>query len=163
MRNKTEYKVPSPHPSLPPRLSFTCDSPPCAPKLCRGTGNGACSQLITLSLPVPPPHTFPLLNCEVLSMGHSPSNLMWVLPTVCSFSRTAPVWAHCSITGDARKPAPERAALHSITGTAWSLLLHGFSMGCRVAICTTIVFTMGCRGISAPGPGAPSPPPSSLI
>ena len=36
------------------------------------------------------------------------------------------------------------------------------SMGCRGTACLTMVFTMGCRGISAPAPGAPPPPPSSL-
>ncbi|KAM9590855.1 uncharacterized protein ACIBXB_005903 [Morphnus guianensis] len=36
-------------------------------------------------------------------------------------------------------------------------------MGCRGTACLTMVFTTGCRGISAPAPGAPPPPPSSLI
>lgn len=36
------------------------------------------------------------------------------------------------------------------------------SMGCCVGICSTMVFPLGCLGISAPLPGAPPPPPSSL-
>lgn len=40
VRNKTKYKMPPPHPSLPPRPSFTHDSPTCGPKKCRGLGMG---------------------------------------------------------------------------------------------------------------------------
>lgn len=36
------------------------------------------------------------------------------------------------------------------------------SMGCRGTIFITTVFTMGCRGISAPELGPPPPPPSLL-
>ncbi|XP_049649850.1 uncharacterized protein LOC126035357 [Accipiter gentilis] len=36
------------------------------------------------------------------------------------------------------------------------------SMDCRGTACLTMVFTTGCRGISALVPGAPPPPPSSL-
>jgi len=35
-------------------------------------------------------------------------------------------------------------------------------MGYRGTACLTMVFSMGCRGISALAPGAPSAPPSSL-
>ncbi|KAK4813314.1 hypothetical protein QYF61_023989 [Mycteria americana] len=54
----------------------------------------------------------------------------------------------------------------------WRGVLHGLqwrsappwtSMGCRGTACFTMVFTRGCRGISASVPGAPPPPPSSLI
>jgi len=36
------------------------------------------------------------------------------------------------------------------------------SVGCRGTACLTVVFTTGCRGISAAAPGAPPSPPSSL-
>jgi len=36
------------------------------------------------------------------------------------------------------------------------------SMGCGGTACLTMVFSTGSRGISAPAPGAPRPPPSSL-
>ncbi|KAK4818181.1 hypothetical protein QYF61_007819 [Mycteria americana] len=49
--------------------------------------------------------------------------------------------------------------LHGLQGDICSTInLHGL----RGTACLTMVFTRGCRGISAPAPGAPPPPPSSL-
>ena len=39
---------------------------------------------------------------------------------------------------------------------------HPSSIHCRGTACFTMAFTTGCRGISAPAPGAPPPPPSAL-
>ena len=49
----------------------------------------------------------------------------------------------------------------SSTGCRWISAPPWTSMGCRGTACLTMVFTMGCRGISALVPGAPPPPPSS--
>jgi len=49
------------------------------------------------------------------------------------------------------------------TGCRWISAPLWTSMDCRGTACLTVVFIMGCRGkISAPVPGAPPPPPSSL-
>jgi len=48
------------------------------------------------------------------------------------------------------------------TGCRWRSAPPWTSMGCRGTACLTMVFSTGCRGISAPAPGAPPPPPSSL-
>jgi len=48
------------------------------------------------------------------------------------------------------------------TGCRWRSAPLWTSMDCRGTACLTMVFSMGCRGISAPVPGSPPPPPSSL-
>jgi len=50
---------------------------------------------------------------------------------------------------------PPQAAVW-ISAPKWS------SMGCRRTTCVTMVFSMGCRGISSMVPGILPPPPSSL-
>ena len=50
----------------------------------------------------------------------------------------------------------------SSTGCRWMSAPPWTSMGCRGTACLTVVFIVGCKGISAPAPGAPPPPPSSL-
>lgn len=57
------------------------------------------------------------------------------------------------------QPAPVWV-LHGCRWISASLLS---SVGYRETACITIVFITGCRGISAPAPGAPLPPPSSPI
>jgi len=48
------------------------------------------------------------------------------------------------------------------TDCMWISAPPSTSMGCRGTACLTMVFIMGCRGISASAPGVPPPPPSSL-
>ena len=50
----------------------------------------------------------------------------------------------------------------SSRGYRWASFPPWTSLGCRGTACLTMVFTTGCRGISAPAPGASPPPPSSL-
>jgi len=146
----------------------------------------------TLSLPLLPPqgrthHTTPApawgsshgrqssMNCSSISPCHEVQSLR-------DCSSMGPPWGH--------KPAPPWAPLS--TGPARSLLQHGLPMvsqprlgilllwhgvvpGLQVGICSTVdlhglwgtacltmVFSTGCREISALVPGAPPPPPSAL-
>ena len=72
----------------------------------------------------------------------------------------------CSSTGFPRGHsllwASTCSGVGSSTGCRWISAPPWTSMGCRGTACLTMVFPMGCRGISAPAPGAPPPPPSSL-
>jgi len=76
-----------------------------------------------------------------------------------------------------QEPAPAQAS-HGVTASFGCTHLHccGVLHGLWVEICSsvglhglqgtaclTIVCSMGCKGISAPAPGAPPPPPSALI
>ena len=112
-------------------------------------------------------------------MGCSSSRTapLWLLSTGCSPSGT-----YCSSAGHpqatvlARKPDPVCAPLHgpqlpgdcSSMGSPWAAVpfraslpaLVGSSMGCRNIAYMAVVFSMGCKGISAPVPGVPPPPPS---
>ncbi|KAM9590844.1 uncharacterized protein ACIBXB_005893 [Morphnus guianensis] len=57
---------------------------------------------------------------------------------------------------------PTCSGVGSSTGCRWISAPPRTSMDCRGTACLTMVFTTGCRGISALAPGAPPPPPSSL-
>jgi len=104
-----------------------------------------------------------LLQCESFSQAAvlqkllQRGSLLWgaVLQ-----EQTAPVWASHQATAFFRHPpAPT-------WGPPWAaggyLLHHGPPWAAGVTICLTVVFSTGCRGISAPVPGAPPPPSSSL-
>jgi len=54
------------------------------------------------------------------------------------------------------------SSMGSYVGYRWISAPPWNSMDCRATVCFTMVFSTGCRGISAPAPGAPPPPPSSL-
>jgi len=63
-------------------------------------------------------------------------------------------------TGSCKHPCalarcPQRAACGCVP--PWT------SMGYRGTACLTMVFSTGCKGISAPVPGAPPPPPSLTL
>ena len=77
-----------------------------------------------------------------------------------SCQEPAPAWAFHRVTASfGHPPAPAWGPPQAAGG----YLLHCKpSMGCRGTACLTMVFTTGCRGISALAPGAPPPPPSSL-
>jgi len=51
---------------------------------------------------------------------------------------------------------PQLRAAEWTSGPLWT------SMGFKGSACLTMVFSTGCRGISAPAPGAPPPSPSAL-
>ncbi|KAK4825641.1 hypothetical protein QYF61_001426, partial [Mycteria americana] len=102
----------------------------------------------------------------------------WVSNGVTSpASKPAPAWASlsmgsrvlpgaCSIAGFPRGhslfQASTCSSMEFSTCCNWIPPPPWTSMGCRGTACLTMVFTMGCRGISALVPGAPPPPPSSL-
>jgi len=177
MRNTTKSQNTFP-PPLPFFLGSTSllDSRPPPPEQCRGTENGGCGQLIpcylcrSLSPPAPvwrpshgrqsstncpsvrPLHRARSVRNRLLQHGYPmgsqalPANLLLrglLSPRVCRS------WL--------QEPAPGWAP-HGIHPTAW-----GPSIGCRGSGCLTMAFITGCRGVSAPVPGAPPPPPSSLI
>ena len=87
--------------------------------------------------------------------------------------QTAPAWVPHGVTSPASKPASVWAPLSPrvLPGACSSVgfpqghsLLRastcsgmGSSMGCRGTACLTMVFTMGCRRISAPAPEVPPP------
>jgi len=50
-----------------------------------------------------------------------------------------------------------------LLGCRWISVPLQISMSCRAKACLAMVFSMGCRGISAPMPGAPPPPPPSSL
>jgi len=56
---------------------------------------------------------------------------------------------------------PSAAAWGPPQAAGWISAPPWTSVSCRGTSCITIVFTMGCRRIAAPVPGAPRPPPSS--
>ncbi|KAM9591150.1 uncharacterized protein ACIBXB_006064 isoform 2-T2 [Morphnus guianensis] len=72
----------------------------------------------------------------------------------------------CSSAGSPRGHSllrePTCSGVGSSTGCRWRSAPPWTSLDCRGTACLTMVFTMGCRGISALVPGAPPPPPSSL-
>ena len=103
--------------------------------------------------------------------------------------QTAPAWVPQGVTSPASKPPTAWAPLHGATGPGRSLHPHRLftplgtstcsgvessmgcrwvsaplwaSMGCRGTAWLTMVLATGCRGTSAPAPGAPLPPPSAL-
>jgi len=119
------------------------------------------------------------MNC----FGVSPFHLSFPQCTVFQ-EETAPVWIPHGFTSPASKPGPVQASLSKgsrvLPGACSSAdfpqghkLFQTFppalarapplrnSMGCRRATCITVVFSVGCRGFSAPMSGAPPPPPSS--
>ncbi|KAK4826739.1 LOW QUALITY PROTEIN: hypothetical protein QYF61_010992 [Mycteria americana] len=55
------------------------------------------------------------------------------------------------------------SSVGSSMGCRWIPAPPLTSMGCRGTACLTMVFTTGCRGISAPAPGAPPPPSLALM
>jgi len=71
-----------------------------------------------------------------------------------------------------QEPAPSRghslpwastcSSVRSSMGCKWISAPLWTSIDCRRTACLTMVFSTGCRGISAPAPGAPPPPPSAL-
>ena len=78
-----------------------------------------------------------------------------------SCQEPAPAWASHRVTASFGHP-PALAWGPLSRGCRWISAPLWTSMGCRGTACLTMVFPMGCRGISAPAPGAPPPPPSSL-
>ncbi|KAM9590949.1 uncharacterized protein ACIBXB_005997 [Morphnus guianensis] len=102
----------------------------------------------------------------------------WVPHGVTSPARKpAPAWAPlstdpqflpeaCSSVGFPRGHSllqePTCSSVGSSLGCRWISAPLWTCMDCRGTACLTMVFTTGCRGISAPAPGAPPPPPSSL-
>ena len=55
------------------------------------------------------------------------------------------------------------SGLGSSMGSRWRSAPLWTFMGCWGTACLTMVFSMGCRGISAPAPGAPPPRPFSSL
>jgi len=72
-----------------------------------------------------------------------------------------PAWTLHGITASFKVHPPDPTWSPS-RATEWISAPLLISMGYRGTICITIVFTMGCRGISALAPGAHPPPLSSL-
>jgi len=74
-----------------------------------------------------------------------------------SWQEPAPAWAYCRVTASFGHihllwdGVPSR-------GCRWKS-----SVDFRGTACFTMAFTTGCRGISAPVPGAPAPPPSLIL
>jgi len=104
--------------------------------------------------------------------------LAWVPCGVTSpASKPAPVWAPLS-TGPQVLPgacssagspwghsifwASPCSGVGSSPGCGWRSVPLWTSMDCRETTCLTMVCSMGCRGTSAPAPGAPPLPPSVL-
>jgi len=58
--------------------------------------------------------------------------------------------------------ASTRSSMGSSVGCRWISAPPWTSMGYRGTTCLTMVFSRGCRGISALAPGAPPPSPSLL-
>jgi len=92
-------------------------------------------------------------------------------------SNPAPAWAPlsmgphippgaCSFTGSPQGHsllwASTYSGVASSTGCRWVSAPLLTSMGCRGTACLTMVCSTGFRGTSAPEPGAPPHPPSSL-
>jgi len=77
-----------------------------------------------------------------------------------SWQEPAPAQASHWVTASFGHPP----ALHGVPsiGYRWGSAPSWRSMGCRYTACLTKVCSMGCRGMSAPAPGAPPPPPSTL-
>ena len=151
----------SPAPAWDPthgRQSFTnfsnqllptgCRSSQCAPVWVLSMG---CSPSGTDCFSIGHPQGSRVLPEDLLQHGSSPRGHMF-------FQEPVPVRALHRVTASfgAHPPAPARCpprAAGWISAPPWT------SMCCRGTTCITMVFIMGCRGISAPAPGAP---PSSL-
>ena len=120
-----------------------------------------------------------LLQCGSLLQAavlQAQTALAWVPHGVTSpASKPAPAWAPvstdpqvlpgaCSSAGFPRGhsllQAPTCSGVGSSPGCRWISAPPWTSLGCRGTACLTMVFPTGCRGISAPTPGAPPPPPS---
>jgi len=72
----------------------------------------------------------------------------------------------CSSAGSPAGHSLLRASICSGVGFSmgcrWISAAPWTSMGYRGTTCLTMIFSTGCKGISAPVPGAPPSPPSSL-
>ena len=77
-----------------------------------------------------------------------------------SWQEPAPLRAPHGVTASFRHHLLQRGV--PSMGCRWGSAPLWTSMGCKGTACLIMVFCMGCRGISAPAPGAPPPPPSSL-
>jgi len=124
------------------------------------------------------------MNCSSMDSFHKVRSFRNGLP------QHGPLWGHrscqktCFSLGSCsrghqcyQEPAPA-LGLHGVTASfrahqpapvwgppwaaGWIFALLWTSTGCRGTACLTMVFTLGCRGTSAPAPGVPPPPPSSL-
>jgi len=154
---------------------------------CRGMGNGGCSQSITLCLC----HSFLLTLIPSSSVGSLPQDtVLHELLQHGSVSlaevlqeRTAPPWVLQRLQFLSEKllprgllPIPDRlsmgssffqgtplcSSVGSSPGSRWISAPLWTSMVYKGTVCLTMVFSMGCRGISAPAPVAPPAPLSSL-
>jgi len=196
--------MPSPHPSLLPRLSFTLDFLSLLPPSgAGGQGMGAVvssSHVVSAAPSSSGGRLLTLFPCSSMGPSHrrqsftnfsnvSPSHRLQLFtncPSVGPFSRgavlqeqAAPAWVPHGVTSPASKPALAWAPLStgpqvlagacSSAGSPWGHSLLQAStcscmgsspgcrwgsappwtfMGCRTA-CLIIVFSTGCRGISA--------------
>jgi len=91
--------------------------------------------------------------------------------------QTAPSWVTYRSTGPGRSllqcglpigsqtpsDASTCSGVWSFMDYRWIFAPPLMSTCCRVTTCFTVVFTIGCRGIFDPVPGAPPPPPSLTL
>jgi len=108
--NRILKAPPSPSP-FPGSTSLLFSLPP-SPAAWGDGQWGLWSAHHTLSLPLLPPHTLPLLQRGVPPMGVSSPQTApaWVLPTGCSSSRTAPVWGPFHGVQSLRNRLPQRGS-----------------------------------------------------
>jgi len=135
-------------------LNFTAEFSPSSPQAEQGDREwGLWSVHHTLSLPLLPLHSLPLLQRGVPPMGDSPPQTgpTWVLPTGCHSSQTAPMSVlsmGCSLSGTGC------SSVESSIGCRWISTPPWTSKGCRGTACLIMVFITGSREISALVPGA---------
>jgi len=124
-----------------------CSSSVTAPVWVRSAG---CSPSGTVCSSVGPPRGHKPCQQTCSGMGCSPQ----VLPGTCS-SAGSP-WGHSLLWASTCSGMGPSLRCRWVSALLWA------SMDCRGTACLTMGCSMGCRRTSAPVPGAPPPPPSSL-
>ena len=182
-KNKSEKHLP-PAPLCFSGLIFTPDFSTSSPRAAQGDREqGLHSVHHVLSLLLLPPHA-PLLMLSVGSLPQGHRSCQQTCSSMGSSPRghrccweAAPAWAplHGATAADrsllqhglsmgSQLPSGTSTCSNvgSSMGCRWMSAPPWTSMGCRGTTCLTMAFTTGCKGISAPAPGAPPPSPSSL-